>query len=120
MGSFRVRMFDRASGKYFATQYQIRLPDGSWMWGNLRSGAGPDGWGPVVFQKPGRYEVVVESFVCGDKFWFFANKVLQPVVVQLKELTDVTINLDLSTAPAKPTFDNKTGALCTAGPGTPP
>ena len=90
------------------------------MWGNLRSGAGPDGWGPVVYQKPGRYEVVVESFVCGDKFWFFANKVLQPVVVQLKELTDVTINLDLSTAPAKPTFDNQTGALCTAGPGTPP
>ena len=120
MGSFRVRMFDRASGKYFETPYQIRLPDGSWMWGNLRSGAGPDGWGPVVYRKPGRYEVVVESFVCGDKFWFFANKVLQPVVVHIGELSDVTINLDLSTAPARPTFDNKTGALCTAGPGTPP
>jgi hypothetical protein len=120
MGSFRVRMFDKASKKYFSTQYQLRLPDGTWMWGNLRSGAGADGWGPVVYQRPGKYEVVVENFVCGDKFWFFANKVLQPVVVRLGEVTDVTIELDLSTAPARPTLDNKSGALCTAGPGTPP
>ena len=120
MGSFRVRMFDNASKKYFSTQYQLRLPDGTWMWGNLRSGAGADGWGPVVYQRPGKYELVVENFVCGDKFWFFANKVLQPVVVRRGEVTDVTIDLDLSTAPAKPTLDNKSGALCTAGPGTPP
>ena len=120
MGSFRVRMFDKASNRYFMTQYQIRLPDGSWMWGNLRSGEGTDGWGPVVYRTPGRYEVVVENFVCGDKFWFFAKKVLQPVVVQLGQTSDVTIELDLSAEPAKPTLDNKTGALCTAGPGTPP
>jgi hypothetical protein len=120
MGSFRVRMFDKASNKYFMTQYQIRLPDGSWMWGNLRSGEGADGWGPVVYRTPGRYEVVVENFVCGDKFWFFAKKVLQPVVVQLGQTSDVTIELDLSAEPAKPTLDNKTGALCRAGPGTPP
>jgi hypothetical protein len=113
-------MFDKASKKYFSTQYQIRLPDGTWMWGNLRSGAGPDGWGPVVYRTPGRYEVVVENFMCGDKFWFFAKKVLQPVVVRLGDVTDVTIELDLSTEPARPTLDNKAGALCTAGPGTPP
>jgi len=120
MGSFRVRMFDKASNKYFMTQYQIRLPDGSWMWGNLRSGEGPDGWGPIVYRTPGRYEVVVENFVCGEKFWFFAKKVLQPVVVRLGQTSDVTIEFDLSAEPAKPTLDNKTGALCTAGPGTPP
>jgi hypothetical protein len=120
MGSFRVRMFDKASNKYFMAQYQIRLPDGSWMWGNLRSGEGADGWGPVVYRTPGRYEVVVENFVCGDKFWFFAKKVLQTVVVRLGQTSDVTIELDLSAEPAKPTLDNKTGALCTAGPGTPP
>jgi hypothetical protein len=120
MGSFRVRMFDKASNKYFMTQYQIRLPDGSWMWGNLRSGEGADGWGPVVYRMPGRYEIVVENFVCGDKFWFFAKKVLQPVVVRLGQTSDVTIELDLSAEPAKPTLDNKTGALCSAGPGTPP
>ena len=118
-GAVRVRMLDLASKKWFVTRYQLHLPDGSFKWGDFRSGAEPDGFGPVVPSRPGRYEVEVENFVCGDKFWFFAKKVVRPVVVTAGDTTDVTIDLDLSTEPAKKTIDNKTGALCTAGPGTP-
>jgi hypothetical protein len=112
-------MFDNASKQWFVTQYQIHLPDGTWMWGNLRSGLGPDGWGPVVPRRPGKYEIAVENFVCGDKYWFFAKKLVRPVVVQAGDTADVTIEVDLAAEPAKATIDNKAGARCTAGPGTP-
>jgi hypothetical protein len=118
-GALRVRMFDNASKQWFVTQYQIHLPDGTWMWGNLRSGLGPDGWGPVVPRRPGKYEIAVENFVCGDKYWFFAKKLVKPVVVQAGDTADVTIEVDLAAEPAKATIDNKAGARCTAGPGTP-
>lgn len=112
-------MFDRSSKKYFVTRYQLHLPDGSFRWGNFRSGSGDEGFGPVVPSRPGRYEVEVENFVCGDKYWFFSNRVVRPVVVKAGETTDVTIELDLASEPAKKTIDNPAGALCTAGPGTP-
>jgi hypothetical protein len=118
-GALRVRMFDNASKQWFVTQYQIHLPDGTWMWGNLRSGLGPDGWGPVVPRRPGKYEIAVENFVCGDKYWFFAKKLVRPVVVQAGDTADVTIEVDLAAEPAKATIDNKAGERCTAGPGTP-
>jgi hypothetical protein len=111
-------MYDSTSKKWFATRYQLHLPDGTFKWGNFRSGSGDDGFGPVVPARPGRYEIEVESFVCGDKYWFFANKVVRPVTVQAGDTANVSIELDLAKAPAKKTIDNKTGALCTDGPGT--
>jgi hypothetical protein len=112
-------MYDRGSKKFFVTRYQLHLPDGSFKWGNFKSGAGEDGFGPVVPSRPGRYEVEVENFVCGDKFWFFAKPVVRPVSVKAGEITDVTISLDLSAEPAKKTIDNQAGARCTASPGIP-
>lgn len=120
MGSIRVRLFDRGTNRWFVTQFQVKNPNGRWTWGNMRSGAGPDGWGPVVRRKPGRYEVMIPNFVCGDKFWFFAKEIRRTVDVRAGETADVSIELDLSAEPAKKTIDNKTGASCTVGPGTPP
>lgn len=119
MGGVRVRMFDKASQRWFITTYQLKLPNGKLRWGNMRSGPAPEGFGAVVRQPEGRYDVMVENFLCGDKFWFFAKNVLRPVVVREGEIVDVTIVVDLSAEPARKTIDNPTGARCTAGPGTP-
>lgn len=119
-GALRVRMFDRASKQWFVSKYALQLPDKRWMYGNLRSGTGPEGWGRVVAgRNPGRYTLEVTDFVCGDKLWFLARKIVQPVEINAGETTDVTIEMDLTAVPAKKSIDNKAAAKCTAAPGLP-
>ena len=118
-GMLRVRLYDVASKRYVSTGYQLHLADDSWLWGDMKSGAGADGWGPTVRKPAGAHEVVIENFLCGDKYWFFANPIVKPVDIRPGETTDVTIETDLSAAPAKKTMVNRTGAPCTSGPGTP-
>ena len=110
-------MFDQSSKQWFVTRYELRRADGRLLLGNMRSGPAPDGWGPVVRRPPGRYEVVVENFVCGDKFWLFRKEIVRPVNLTAGATSDVTIEVDLAAEPAQPSIDNKTGARCTAGPG---
>ena len=119
-GALRVRMYDRASKQWFVTKYALQLPDKRWMYGNLRSGTGPEGWGRVVAGRdPGRYNLEVTDFVCGDKLWFLARKIVQPVEINAGETTDVTIEMDLTAVPAKKSLDNKAAAKCAAAPGVP-
>lgn len=119
-GALRVRMYDRASKQWFVTKYALQLPDKRWMYGNLRSGIGPEGWGRVVAGRdPGRYTLEVADFVCGDKLWFLAKKIVQPVEINAGETTDVTIEMDLTAVPAKKSLDNKAAAKCAAAPGVP-
>lgn len=119
-GALRVRMYDRASKQWFVTKYALQLPDKRWMYGNLRSGTGPEGWGRVVAGRdPGRYVLEVTDFVCGDKLWFLASKIVQPVQINAGETTDVTIEADLTALQAKKSIDNRTGARCAAAPGVP-
>ena len=119
-GALRVRMYDRASKQWFVTKYALQLPDKRWMYGNLRSGTGPEGWGRVVAgRNPGRYNLEVTDFVCGDKLWFLAKKIVQPVEINAGETTDVTIEMDLTAVPAKKSIDNRAGAKCAAAPGVP-
>ena len=105
--------------QWFVTPYELRRPDGRLLLGNMRSGPAPDGWGQVVRRPPGRYDVVVEKFVCGDKYWLLKKEIVRPVELAAGTVSDVTIELDLSTEPAAPSIDNRNGALCTAGPGRP-
>lgn len=120
MGSLRVRTWDQATKQWFVTPFELRRPDGRLLLlGTMRSGPPPDGWGPVVRRAPGRYEVVIEKFVCGDKYWLLRKEIVRPVDLAVGAMSDLTIELDLSAEPAKPSIDNKTGARCTAGPGTP-
>lgn len=119
-GALRVRMYDRASKQWFVTKYALQLPDKRWMYGNLRSGTGPEGWGRVVAgREPGRYNLEVTDFVCGDKLWFLARKIVQPVEINAGETTDVTIEVDLTAVPAKTSIDNRAAAKCAAAPGVP-
>ena len=115
-GAIRVRIFDEASKKYFVTTYSLHLPDGHWMYGKLRTGNGVDGFGPPVPGPPGNYEIEIANFMCGDKLWFLKDKILKPVVVEAGALADVSIEVNLPTAPARPSIDNKAGAACTAEP----
>ncbi len=115
-GALRVRIFDEASKKYFVTTYSLHLPDGHWMYGRLRTGNGPDGFGPPVPRPPGSYEIEIANFMCGDKLWFLKDKILKPVVVEAGAPADVSIEINLPTVPARPSIDNKTGAACTAEP----
>ncbi len=115
-GAIRVRIFDEASKKYFVTTYSLHLPDGHWMYGKLRTGNGPDGFGPPVPSPPGNYEIEIANFMCGDKLWFLKDKILKPVVVDAGAPADVSIEVNLPTAPARPSIDNKAGAACTAEP----
>jgi len=108
----RVRIFDEASKKYFVTTYSLHLPDGHWMYGKLRTGNGPDGFGPAVPRAPGKYEIEITNFMCGDKLWFFKDRILQPVVVAPGTPADVTINVNLPDAPARPSLENKNGDKC--------
>ena len=109
----RVRIFDEASKKYFVTTYSLHLPDGHWMYGKLRTGNGPDGFGPAIPRTPGKYEIEITNFMCGDKLWFFKDKILQAVEVAPGTPADVTINVNLSEAPARPSLENKAGEKCT-------
>ena len=115
-GAIRVRIFDEASKKYFVTTYSLHLPDGHWMYGKLRTGNGVDGFGPPVPGPPGNYEIEIANFMCGDKLWFLKDKILKPVVVEAGAPADVTVEVNLPTAPARPSIDNKAGAACTAEP----
>jgi hypothetical protein len=108
----RVRIFDEASKKYFVTTYSLHLPDGHWLYGKLRTGNGPDGFGPAVPRAPGKYEIEITNFMCGDKLWFFKDKILQTVEVTPGTPADVTINVNLPEAPARPSLDNKAGEKC--------
>lgn len=112
----RVRIFDEASQKYFVTTYSLHLPDGHWMYGQLRTGNGPDGFGPAVNRPPGKYEIEITNFMCGDKLWFFKDRILKPVVIEPGAPADVTISVNLPAAPARPSLENKTGASCSAPP----
>jgi hypothetical protein len=115
-GALRVRIFDEASKRFFVTTYSLHLPDGHWMYGNLRTGNGPDGWGPAVARPPGNYEIEIANFKCGDKLYFFKDKILKPVTVDSTASADVTINVDLPDAAARPSLDNRAGASCTEPP----
>lgn len=108
----RVRIFDEASKKYFVTTYSLHLPDGHWLYGKLRTGNGPDGFGPAVPRTPGKYEIEITNFMCGDKLWFFKDKILQTVEVTPGTPADVTINVNLPEAPARPSLENKAGEKC--------
>lgn len=108
----RVRIFDEASKKYFVTTYSLHLPDGHWLYGKLRTGNGPDGFGPAVPRTPGRYEIEITNFMCGDKLWFFKDKILQPVEIAPGTPADVTINVNIPEAPARPSLENKAGEKC--------
>ena len=108
----RVRIFDEASKKYFVTTYSLHLPDGHWMYGKLRTGNGPDGFGPAITRAPGKYEIEIANFMCGDKLWFFKDKILQPVVITPGTPADVTINVNIPDAPARPSLENKSGEKC--------
>lgn len=109
----RVRIFDESSKKYFVTTYSLHLPDGHWMYGKLRTGNGPDGFGPAIARAPGKYEIEITNFMCGDKLWFFKDKILQPVEITPGTPADVTINVNLPEAPARPSLENKAGEKCT-------
>ena len=115
-GSLRVRIFDEAAKKYFVTTYSLHLPDGHWLYGKLRTGNGPDGYGPPVPRPPGNYEIEIANFMCGDKLWFLKDKILKPVVIEQGAPADVTIDVNLAAVPARPSIDNKTGASCSAAP----
>ena len=108
----RVRIFDEASKKYFVTTYSLHLPDGHWMYGKLRTGNGPDGFGPAITRAPGKYEIEITNFMCGDKLWFFKDKILQPVSITPGTPADITINTNLADAPARPSLENKNGDKC--------
>jgi len=108
----RVRIFDEGSKKYFVTTYSLHLPDGHWMYGKLRTGNGPDGFGPAVTRPPGNYEIEITNFMCGDKLWFFKDKILQPVAISPGTPADITINTNLADAPARPSLENKNGEKC--------
>ena len=116
-GALRVRIFDRASQRWFATKYALKLPDGNWMLANLRTGAGADGWGALVRRAPGQHEIEIGDFVCGDKIWFLKNKITRAVDVKAGETADVSVDVDVTAEPAKPSLDNKSGAKCSAPPG---
>ncbi|MFL5562459.1 MAG: hypothetical protein ACJ79K_13375 [Gemmatimonadaceae bacterium] len=116
----RVRIYDIASNNYFPTKYSLHLPDGHWLYGTLRTGANPDGWGPAVVRPPGKYEVEITDFMCGDKIWFLKNKILKPVVIEPGKPTDVTIDVNVPAEPARPSLENTTGASCTQPPGGKP
>ena len=113
----RVRIYDIATNNYFATKYSLHLPDGHWLYGTLRTGTNPDGWGPAVVRPPGKYEIEVTDFPCGDKIWFLKNTILKPVVIEPGKPTDVTIDIDVPSEPARPSLENKAGAKCTEPPG---
>ena len=117
--ALRVRTYDVASNTYFVTKYSLHLPDGHWLYGRLRTGSGADGWGPAVVRPPGKYEIEVTDFMCGDKVWFLKNKILKPVVIEPGSPTDVTIDINVKTEPARPSLENKEGATCSVLPGTP-
>ena len=117
MGSIRVRTFDKASNQYFATKYSLHLPDGRWMYGTLRTGGGTDGWGAAIPRMPGRYELEITDFVCGDKIWFLKEPLRQTIQVLPGQPADVTVEMDLASLPARRSLDNPTGAKCSAGPG---
>ena len=112
-------MYDIATNTYFSTKYSLHLPDGHWLYGTLRTGAAGEGYGPAVIRPPGNYEIEVTDFMCGDKVWFFKNKILQKVAIQPGVPADVTIDVNLATEPARPSLENKTGASCSSPPGSP-
>ena len=112
-----MRVYDIASNSYFSTKYSLKLPDGHWLYGTLKTGKNPEGWGPAVVRAPGKYEIEVTDFICGDKIWFLKEKITRPVAIEPGTPTDVTIDIDVTTAPARPSLDNKTGAKCTETPG---
>ena len=116
--AIRVRLLDKSSNKYIGTKYSLHVPDGRWMFGRLRTGDSGDGYGPAVTGHPGRYEVEITDFMCGDKLWFLKDRILQPVDVKPGQPAEVTIEADLANAPARPSFDNKNGAKCEAPIGT--
>jgi hypothetical protein len=115
-GALRVRIFDQASKRFFVTTYSLHLPDGHWMYGNLRTGNGPDGWGPAVPRPPGNYEIEIANFKCGDKLYFFKDKILKQVTIDSSAPADVTVDVDLPNVPARKSLDNEAGASCTVPP----
>jgi hypothetical protein len=113
----RVRAYDIATNTYFSTKYSLHLPDGHWLYGTLKTGSTGEGYGPAVIRPPGTYEIEVTDFMCGDKVWFLKNKILKKVVIAPGTPTDVTIDVNLATEPARPSLENKEGATCTSPPG---
>ena len=112
--AIRVRLLDKSSKKYVATKYSLHVPDGRWMFGRLRTGDTGDGFGAATTGHPGRYEVEITDFMCGDKLWFLKDRILMPVEVKPGQPADVTIEADLANAAARPSFDNKAGEKCSA------
>ena len=114
-GDLRVRIHDLATKTYVSTAYQLQLANNEWMWGDMKTGGGAEGWGPTVRRPAGTHRVVVDNFMCGDKFWFFARPLVRPVEIRPGQATELTIEVDLSAEPAKKSYDNPGAARCSAG-----
>jgi hypothetical protein len=119
-GRLRVRIFDRAAARYFVTRYEFHFPEGVWLSANMRTGRGPDGWGPVVWSPAGRFDVVISRFQCGDKFFAMADRIERPVELRPGETTDVSIEVNVRELRISPTYDNRAGTSCTIAPGDEP
>lgn len=120
LGSLRVRIFDDASRRYFVTRFGLRMQDRSTLYANMRTGNGPEGWGPVVMREPGTYGVVVKRFQCGDKFWALADDIERPVELSRGDTTYLSIEVTVPELNITPTYDNRSGAACLVAPGDEP
>jgi hypothetical protein len=119
LGAFRVRIFDRASKRYFVTEYDLRVGP-SWISADFRTGKGPDGWGPVVRREQGHFGVYIKFFQCGDKFWALDREIERPFTVRKGETTSISIAVDVPKLKASPTYDNRAGLRCLIAPGDKP
>jgi hypothetical protein len=111
LGKLRVRVLDRASGKFVPLYYSLHFPS-AWQYGNYHSGVGPDGWGAGKWLAPGTYEVSIEKFPCGSEEWFLKSPIRENVEVYVGRNAEVSAVVNLSQLEAAVAYNSQRGGLC--------
>jgi len=109
-GELELRVWDQSSGGYVRAGLDVDCP-GAWC-GAMSTATGEDGAAHIVFLPPRRYRVSLNWYLCGPKPYFPENKPSLTVDVVEGQMRTAVLRLDVTTIPAKPSYDNPDGVPC--------
>lgn len=112
-GTIRVRVWDDAVGAYLHIGYAVGGPTGTTS--GYNAGEEPGGWSRSFWLPPGRYKVLINSFLCRDKRYFLRKELSKSFEAIAGATTDVTLRLNTRTAKVARSYANHNGEPCGGG-----
>ena len=111
-GRLRVRVWDEGSRRYIPLRFDLGMPNGTTYSAGFHGGTDSVGWGPPIRLRPGRYAAKFFEFPCDSLVFFFEPQLIRHIRIKRDSTTELSLTVNLLTAPAAKSFDNPAGGRC--------